>query len=679
MRLGHSVRAAASAALVLIHGPAFAQTSASKPEGGRLEEVIVTSSALREVGLEVAQPTTVLSGDQLRRQVAASLGDTLSGELGVSSTYFGPSASQPVIRGLGGYRVQVLQDGTAALDVSTLSQDHAVSVESVVSKQLEVLKGPATLLYGSGAAGGLVNVVTSRVPTEPAAASINGALELRGDTASEERTGAASIDGGSGAFAFHADYFDRKTDDIHVPGFARSRALRELTADVGGEVGGRERVPNSAGDATGGAVGGSWVGEAGFVGLSFNRYETVYGLPAEEEAFIDLTQDRFDLRGDWRVSGAWLDTIHTSAAYSDYDHTEFEAAGIPGTIFDQQAYEVRTALDHHFGASWRGTLGAQVVNLDFEALGDEAFVPPTLTRNRSVFAFEERAFERWTLELGARAEQQTIDPEASTGLPDYDATAVNVSAGLVFKLTQERALAINVTRTERHPQAAELYANGPHLAVGRVEIGDPDLDQETAYTLDVSLRSKTADVRWTLNAFYNDYQDFIFLNPTGEAFSGEEDGDLLPVFQYLQDSAKLYGYEAEVIVPLLPSTFDGLELRLSSDYVRGKLDDGGDLPLIPPLRVGVGLDYQRGSWLGSLEAIYNAEQDEVPVGELTTDSFTMLNLDLSYRLPLGGSKWLLFARGTNLLDEEARLATSPLRDIVPLAGRSLRIGARVEF
>jgi iron complex outermembrane receptor protein len=226
---------------------------------------------------------------------------------------------------------------------------------------------------------------------------------------------------------------------------------------------------------------------------------------------------------------------------------------------------------------------------------------------------------------------------------------------------------------------AELYANGPHIAVGRVEIGDAGLDKETAYTLDVSLRSKAAGVGWTLNAFYNDYQDFIFLNPTGDFFAGEEAGDFLPVFQYQQGSAKLYGYEAEVIVPLLPNRGETLDLRLSSDYVRGKLDNGDDLPLIPPLRVGAGLDYERGSWQASLEAIYNAEQKDVPIGELTTNSFTMLNLDISYRLALAGSSWLLFARGTNLLDEEARLATSPLRDIVPLAGRSLRVGARVEF
>jgi iron complex outermembrane receptor protein len=627
--------------------------------------------------LEIAQPTSVLGGDELRRRGAASLGETLTGELGVSSTYFGPNASQPVIRGLGGYRVQVLQDGAASLDVSTLSQDHAVSVESVVSEQIEVIKGPATLLYGSGAAGGLVNIVTNRIPSAPIVSPLKGTVELRGDTATEERTGAASIDGGLGAVAFHADYFDRETDDIRIPGLAFSQQFRTAADD--GERGPRGRVPNSAGNSKGGAIGGSLVGDAGFIGLSYNRYETVYGLPAEEEAFIDLAQDRFDLRGEWRVGGSWLEEVHTSASYSNYEHTEFEAPGIAGTMFDQTAYEARAALDHRFGEQWRGTIGAQFVDIDFAALGEEAFVPPSVTRNKSLFLFEERSFAVWTLELGARAERQTVDPDAGLGAQDYDETAVNVSAGLVYKLPAERSLALNVTRTERHPQAAELYADGPHLAVGRVEIGDPEFDKETAVTFDVSLRAAGQGVRWTLNAFYNDYEDFIFLNPTGEVFVGEEEGDVLPVFQYLQDKARLYGSEAEVIVPLLPSTSNALNLRLSADYVRGELTGGGDLPLIPPLRFGAGLDYERGGWRASLEAIFNDAQDRVPDGESTTDDFTQLNVDLSYRIALTTTNWLLFARGTNLLDETARLATSPLRDIVPLSGRSVRVGARVEF
>lgn len=680
MRPSYSLRIAVVAMLAAAQAPQV-HARESRVEA-KVEEIVVTSTALHENPLEVAQPTSVVAGDELRRQIAASIGETLAGELGVSSTYFGPSASRPVIRGLGGYRVQVLQDGAAALDVSSLSQDHAVSIESVVSQQIEIIKGPAALLYGSGAAGGLVNVVTTRIPHEPAKSPLSGAAELRSDTATDERTGAFSLDGGAGALAFHADYFDRETDDVKIPGFAQSDALRRQLIDAGEEPNDiRGRIANSASDTRGGAIGASLAGDAGFGGLSWSRYESTYGIPTEAEAFIDMQQDRFDARGDWNANGAWLDTLHLNGAYSDYTHTEFEAPGVPGTLFNQNSFELRAAADHHWSTDWRGTVGAQYVDIDFEAIGEEAFVPASLTRTLSVFAFEERHFDPWTLELGARAEQQTIEPAIGpandSALPDYDETAFNLSAGLVFKLAEDHALALNVTRTQRHPQAAELYANGPHIAAGRVEIGDANLDMETAWTADVSLRSTGEAIRWTLNAFYNDYDTYIYLNPTGEFEPGEEES--LPVFDYLQAGAKLYGYEAEVIFPLLGNSDDSLDLRLASDYVRGKLDDGSNLPQIPPLRVGAGLHYETGPWHAGVEAFYNTKQDDVIENELPTDSYTMLDLDVSYRLPLGDSHLLVFARGSNLLDEEARLATSPLKDIAPLPGRSFHLGARAEF
>jgi iron complex outermembrane recepter protein len=669
MCLRQSLRIASLAML------AAAQAHSDEP---RVEEVLVTSTALHENPLEVAQPTSVISGDSLRRQIAASIGETLAGELGVSSTYFGPSASQPVIRGLGGYRVQVLQDGAAALDVSSLSQDHAVSIESVVSQQIEVIKGPAALLYGSGAAGGLVNIVTTRIPQRVADSPISGAVELRGDSATEERTGALSLDGGVGALAFHADYFDRQTDNVEIPGFAQSDRLRSALVEAGEEPDGvRGHTPNSASDTTGGAIGASLAGDAGFGGLSWSRYESTYGLPAEEEAFIDMKQDRFDVRGEWLANGNWLDSLHLNGAYSDYTHTEFEGAGEPGTIFNQDALELRAAADHHWGGGWRGTIGVQYVDIDFEALGEEAFVPPSVTQAVSVFAFEERHFDKWTLELGVRAENQNIEPDLAD-LPDYDETAINLSAGLVFKIANDRALALNLTRTERHPQAAELYADGPHIAAGRVETGDATLEKETAITADVSLRNTGDGIRWTLNAFYNAYDDYIFLSPTGEVEEGEEEA--LPIYEYLQDGAKLYGYEAELIFPLLAATGTrSLELRLASDYVRGKLDSGDNLPQIPPLRVGAGLHYEAGPWHAGMEVFYNTKQDDVIENELPTDAFTQVDLDLSYRMPLADKHLLIFARGTNLLDEDARLATSPLKDIAPLPGRSLHVGARAEF
>lgn len=641
----------------------------------RVEEVVVTSTALRENPLEIAQPTAVVSGDELRRQIATSLGETLAGELGISSTYFGPSASQPVIRGLGGYRVQVLQDGAAALDVSSLSQDHAVSIESVVARQVEIVKGPAALLYGSGAAGGLINVVTNRIPrTLPT--DLSGALELRADTASDERTAALSLDGSAAAIGVHADFFDRSTEDVSIPSFAQSRAFRRRLIEAGEEAPfARNRLENSASDSRGGALGASLVGSTGFAGVTWNRFATTYGIPVEETAFIDLEQDRIDARGEWRAAGAWLDTLHAALAYNDYTHTEFEAPAEPGTIFEQSAYELRLAADHHWSQDWRGTLGAQFVDTDFAAIGDEAFVPPSVTRSFSVFAFEERHFDRWTWELGARGERQSLEP--TSGISDYRDTAVSLSTGFVFKLPADRAIALNITRTQRHPQAAELYADGPHVATGRVEIGDPTLEKETALTADVSLRARGERVRFSVSAFYNDYQNYIYLNPTGEVFEAEEDA--LPIYEYLQGSATLYGYEAELVLPLAASGNRDIELRFASDYVRGKLDNGEDLPQMPPLRVGAGLHVELANWHFGMEAFRSLDQKNVIADELPTDSHTLLEADASYRMPLGAKHVLFFLRGTNLLDADARLSTSPLKDIAPLPGRSLHLGIRAEW
>lgn len=662
MRSSHSLRIAVVA--LLVSHTAFAQES-------RTEEVVVTSTALRENPLEVAQPTTVVSGDELRRQIASSIGETLSSELGVSSTYFGPSASRPVIRGLGGDRVQVLQDGLAALDVSSLSQDHAVTLESVVSQQIEIIKGPAALLYGSGASGGLVNIVSTRVPTEVPAKPLTGAVEVRGDTATEERTGAFSLDGGAGNFAFHADYFNRDTDDVEIPGFAQSDALRRQLIDAGEEPDNvRGHIPNTAGEASGGALGGSYIGQNALGGLSWSRYETTYGIPGEEEAFIDMKQDRFDGKAELDLDGA-INKLRLSGAYNDYTHTEFEAPGEPGTIFNQDAYELRFTADHAIGSGWRGTTGLQYVDVDFEAIGDEAFVPASKTQAISVFAFEERHFDRWTIELGARAEQQKIDVDAD--LPDYDETAISLSAGTVWEFADEHALALNLTRTQRNPQAAELYANGPHIAAQRFEIGDADLDQETSVTADLSLRHTGEQLRWTLSAYYNDYTDYIYADPSGET---EDD---LPVFAYLQDGAKFHGFEAELNVPLIDSDGQHLELRLASDYVRGKLDNGDDLPQIPPLRFGAGLHYDRDAWHLGVQAFYYDKQDKIAKNELPTDSFVLAEADASYRLPMGSSNVFVFLRGTNLLDEDARQHASPLKDIAPLPGRSWHIGARAEF
>lgn len=676
-------------------GAALLVTYSSLAQERPPEEIVVTSTALRETAIEIAQPATVLSGDTLRRQIAASIGETIAREPGVSATYFGPSASRPVIRGLGGDRVLMLQDGVSALDISSLSQDHAVAIESVLADQVEILKGPATLLFGSGAVGGVVNVVDGRIPTEFSDDADRAALEVRGDTASEERTAVGRLDLGSESVRVHVDGFRRETDDVEIPGFAFSAAERaEHQAEDPEEPLSHGTLDNSASETHGGAFGISTGGTDGFIGLSWGRFDTNYGVPAahhehahehdgeegeeeheedaeEHDVRVDMRQDRYDLKAERALHLGSFERLRLRGTYNDYEHRELEGDEV-GTTFEQNAFDVRANLDHGEIAGWRGTIGAQYVDMDFNAFGAEAFVPNAVTRQLALFVFEKHDFGALALELGARAENQRIDVDAA--LPDYDETAYSLSAGTVWTLSESYSTALNVTRSQRHPQSAELYANGPHLAIARFEVGARDLEKETASTVDITLhRHGEQGLHWSLTAFYNDFDDYIFAADTGE------ENEELPVFAYTKADAEFYGFEGELTFPVYEADGNVFEVRLASDYVRGRLKDGGNLPQMPPLRYGIELHYERGPMHFGIDSFWHEEQDDVAAHERATDGYAMVDVDLSYRFALGNSDLLLFLRGSNLLDEEARRHTSPLKEIAPLPGRSAHFGARAEF
>lgn len=675
----------------------LAASSVSFAQETKPEEIIVTATALGKSALQIAQPATVLSGDDLRREATGTLGETLAAQPGVSATYFGPASSRPVIRGLGGDRVLMLQNGVSSLDVSALSQDHAVSIEPVLADQIEILKGPASLLYGSGAVGGVVNVSDGRLPTQFSRDANAVAVEVRGDTAADERTAVGRLDLGTNSLRIHVNGYTRETDDVEIPGYALSRAERAEHADEDEEAGvdehefARGRLDNSDSDSQGGAFGLGFGNETTSAALSWSRFETNYGIPVpheheeehdededeehehEEEADVrvDMVQDRYDLRLQHNLGGDTFQALRLRGTYNEYEHAELEGDEV-GTRFEQEAYDLRLNLDHSFG-QWRGTVGVQYVEQDFLAVGDEAFVPPSTTTSRSVFLFEERPIGDVTLELGGRLETQVIDPEIIA--PDYDETAYNMSAGAIWALDDAHSIAMNLTRSQRHPQAAELYADGPHLAISRYEVGDADLSKETANTVDVTFhRHAERGVHWSVSAFYNDFADYIFGAPTGAELDG------LPVYVYGQADARFYGFEGELTLPVGEIEGGQVELRLASDYVRGKLVDGGDLPQIPPLRFGAELHYERDRLHLGLQAYRYDKQDQTAAFERTTDAYTMLDADVSYRFMLTGAGELLaFVRGTNLLDEEARRHTSPLKEFAPLPGRSLTLGLRASF
>jgi iron complex outermembrane receptor protein len=655
-----------------------------------LEEIVVTANPLRASAIDLAQSAVVLSGDDLTRQVGASLGESLAAQLGVTASYFGPKASRPIIRGLSGERVLMLLDGVSALDVSNLSPDHSVAVEPLLADQIEVLKGPTTLLYGSGAVGGVVNTVDGRLPTRRDAEPLSGGLELRGDTASDERSIAGRLDGRAGAFGWHVDGYSRDTSDIEIPGLDWSKYIIEEELAEGAEIEATDgKVPNSDSDSQGYTAGFSWLGEDSFVSFAYGRAETNYGLPGpgehaheedaelfaaaaadEEEAIrIDQQSDRYDLKAEWSGFEGFLDTVAVRAAYTDYEHVELEGSEI-GTQFDQTGLDARLHLGHREIAGWDGTFGLQYTALDLEAVGAEAYIPPAETTGLGAFIVEQRKLADWTVDVGARIERQEIDV-AGNGR-DYDGTAFSLAAGLLWDWTDDVSLAMHLTRSERHPQAAELYSDGPHLAVQRYEIGDENLDTEIANTIDFGVR-RTGAIAWRASVFYSDFSDYIFPAPT------DLEADDLPVYVYRQQDAKFYGAEGEVEFPLWSSGEHGLHGKLGADYVRGKLADGGDLPQMPPLRLTGLVEYDAGPLHGSLGVSWYDAQDKLAENELPTDGYTMVDFEVSYRWEKWQPGVLFFLKGGNLLDEEARRHSSPLKDYVPLPGRNLTLGVRMSL
>jgi len=674
---------------------AAAADETAPDEHHQLDEIVVTATPLPRSVENLAQPATVLAGDALTRRQSSSIGETLADEPGVNSTYFGPIASRPVIRGQFGERVEMLSNGLSALDASALSEDHAVSIDSLLADRVEIIRGPATLLYGSGSAGGIVNVVDSRIHEAPLATPFSGAVSLGTDSATGRRSGAFKIDFGNDNVVAHFDYLRTDTDNIEIPDFAESarlRALEELE-EPGGEEGEEEEqfgeVENSDSETESAAAAVSFFGNAGRIGFAVSRFETEYGVPGghgheeeespgleeEEEEIIriDMEQTRYDVDGELYLSGLF-ESLKFKLALNDYEHVELEGPEV-GTLYENQGTDARFELVHRKLGLFEGAIGLQYKRLEFNAVGEEAFVPPSDKEQLSLFAFEEAVLSpTFTLQASARIERQEID---TPDLPNYSGTSFGAALGGIWSVNDTLELSGNLSVTERHPTSTELYADGPHLAVQRFErgslaLGNGELEKEQSRNLDLTLRGRYDRVSFSITGFFNDVSDYVVLLPTAL----EEDE--LQVFDFSQTDAELYGFEAEALLEVYEDLDSHFHVRVFSDMTRGEdTSTNADLPRLPPLRYGLALHYRTGNLDASVSAVRNAEQDRVAENELPTDAFTMLNAELSYRLP--EPSVLMFLKGTNLGDEDARRHTSPLKDLVPLPGRSIVAGVRWDF
>jgi len=678
-KLSRRRRACAACVLCALAPALRAQPAPPPPPSTTLDKVIVTGNPLGHE--HVAAPVSVLSGRELMLRRGSTLGDTLNGLPGVSASSFGPNASRPVIRGLDGDRVRILSNAGASLDASSLSFDHAVPIDPLVVERVEVLRGPGALLYGGGAIGGVVNTIDNRIPREPIREA-NGALELRLGGAERERGGAALAETGDGRHAMHVDVFGRETDDLRVPRFVPVDA-------AGAALPPADRVRNSAARTRGGAWGGALFFDGGRAGLALDTYDSRYGTPAEPDIGIEMKRDHLGLALDAGGGSGVLRALRASANRTVYRHREIEGDGTVGTTFDSSGNELRVELDHAPLGSVRGTLGLQWEDVDFAALGEEAFVPSTRTRRDALFALEETAWRGGRLSAGLRLERVRVRSagdapgaqEERFGTPaGRRFTLRSASLSNVTPLGEAWTFTVALNASERAPTAFELFADGVHAATGTFERGDPALSVERGRQLDVALAWAEGDDRLRLGVFAARYARFIALQATGASVEVPDEGPVAE-FAFRASRARLAGIEIEGHRGLV-----GGPWRLAAsgklDVTRAtNADTGEPLPRMAPLRILLGLDAEHGPWGARIELDHAARQSRVPSTDTPTPGYTLVNLAATRRFAIGDNDGVVYVKVGNLGDRLAYSASTAqtVRGLAPLAGRSVKLGVRVAF
>lgn len=695
-RLKHS-----TALLALVAGAGLATPVIAQEDGRDADVIVVTTSPLGVTADEIVGAVEVVDRRHLEDNLSGSLADTIAHEPGVSTTYFGPAASRPVIRGLGADRVRVLVNGVGLIDASTNSPDHAVASEALEAEQVEILRGPAAIAYGGAAIGGVVNVIDGRIPEARVEDDIEGRFYGSLTSVDDGETAAGRVRFNAGEFVISLEGLMRTAQPYDIPGFAESETFRlfeeaeEEHEDDHDEDHEEEHpygtVENSDLDFNSASAGISWIGESGFIGVAFRQSNALYGIPGahghgEEEHHdddheeehgheagvrIDLEQTRFDLRGEWRDLGEHIERVKFSFGTGSYEHVELEGDEI-GTRFTNDGWEGRVEARHvpidFWGGMWEGAAGIQAFNRDFAAIGDEAYVPPSETSDWGLFLVERWDADRWGLEGGLRFERRELD----TATDSRTFETASLSGSVFVRPVRDTFLAFTLSTSERAPTDVELFADGPHVASRTFEVGAPDLDVERAVSAELTARTQFAD--WSLEAsvFRADYDGFIAAFATG----AEEDG--FPVFAYRQEDAVLAGFEGRLEGPIgewAGWNFDG---ELTGEYVDATLDSGGNLPRLPPLSLSAGVSASRGGHDLHLEAEWADVQDNTAEGEFKSGSYVLFNARWSIE-PFEDRGMRVILEGRNLTDTEARLHTSFLKDQLPLPGRNFRAALVLDF
>jgi iron complex outermembrane receptor protein len=653
------------------------------------EEIVVTG--VRKKAGDVLGGLTVLDSEELTRELRPSIGETLARQPGVTASSFGPTASRPILRGLGGDRIRVLTDGIGSFDVSASSPDHAVAINPLTAERIEVLRGPSALIYGSSAIGGVVNVIDRRIPrAEPEDRfDVNGLLEY--GSAAEERSANLSVDGEVAPhFVVHVDGNWSKSDDLRTGGHLLTKELREEAAaspfpeiqelaDLKGDL------PNTAAKAWELAGGVAYVDGDLNVGVSVTRHDALYGVPIRfsldpaieaEAPTLDVKQTRYDARAEIPLSG-FFSQVRLRGGYAKYRHHEIEDTGEIASTFHTKGGEGRAEIVQAEQDGWGGTSGVQYFNRQVFIEGEEKFLPESRQKQAGLFTMQSLVRGPLRLEGGFRVEfsKAKAKEDADLGTPamNRDFTTISGSAGAAYEFSPGWRAGLTLSRSARAPSIEELFANGPHAGTQAFEVGDPNLDAEKSIGVEASVRRSGGPLSVTATAYYSHFGNFIFQAPTGEV---EDD---LPVFQYLQGKADYYGFEVEANAELgnaLGIHWDG---DLIADYVHAKVKDFGPAPQIPPFRLLGGISGTAGPVEGRLEVEHAFRQNRNAPLETETDGYTLVNASLNWH-PLKENRGLtLGIAANNIFDVVARRHSSLLKDYAPLAGRDIRLTASFGF
>jgi iron complex outermembrane recepter protein len=666
--------------------PAWAQTVPPADNTPTLKEVTITANPLRSN--ELIAPAAQYSGTGLLLRSQSTLGETLGNTPGVSSSYFGPNASRPIIRGLDGDRVRVLQNSGASIDASGLSYDHAVPLDPIAIERIEVLRGPGALLYGGSAVGGVVNVIDNRIPREPVE-GVAGKVDFGLSSGNSGKNGAFMVEGGNKQFTLHADVFSRSSGDVSAP--------VDLPCSKLGAPSLARKICNSAADTHGGALGGSVFFDKGYLGASLSTFKTNYGTVAEDEVTIDMRSHRFSLEGEVKLGGV-LQSIKGQFSRTDYQHTEFEGADV-GTVFKNKGNDLRLEARHAKLGNIEGVIGLQVDKNNFSADGAEAFAPFSQTRQVALFAYEEAAFSWGKLSFGGRLESVKIqsfgNPQVARFTPDSRSfKPASYALGGLLNITPQWQLTGNFSATQRAPKDYELFADGPHIATAAYEVGNAAIDREKSTNLDIGAKWKSGAHTAQLSTFVNRFKNYILLDATGNTrgvdgelnpVDGDGDGvadgsgeGIFPEYAYAQVPARFRGLETSGNWRLLDSG-GTLDLQWRLDTVRAiNSNTGASLPRIAPVRIGTTLVWGQGAW-----SVRGGFDHYAQPRDNTALAYTLWSAAMTYRMKAQNANLLWFARLENATNKLAYSATSILTQSAPgkspLPGRSVKVGLQANF